>query len=219
MATAAATTFHRLGPSSAGIQLSPEEFDALPSHRWVRGYRYELVNGVLVVSPFPGDAEVDPNDYLGYLLRSYQENHPQGRSLSSTTPERTVLSSPNRRRCDRAIWTGLGRPANSERDLPTIVVEFVSERKRDWMRDYVLNRDEYLALGIREYWVIDHIARLLAVHRSSNAGYQMIEIHEGEDYVTDLLPGFVLPLSNLLAKADPHVPAKRRRRRGGKPNP
>lgn len=216
---ATATTPRKLGPGSAGIALSSEEFDAVPPHRWVRGYRYELVNGVLVVSPIPGDAEVDPNEELGYLLRSYRDHHPMGSLLDGTMPERTVLGSPNRRRCDRAIWTGLGRPANSERDLPTIVVEFVSKRKRDWMRDYVQKRDEYLALGIREYWVIDRIARLMTVYRAGDAGPATIEVREGEDYTTTLLPGFSLPLSALLAKADPHVRAKRRRRRDGTSNP
>lgn len=214
-----ATTYHKLGPGSAGIRLSPEEFDSLPPDRWVRGYRYELVDGVLIVSPIPGDAEVDPNEELGYLLRSYRDHHPMGALLDGTMPERTVYSSPNRRRCDRAIWTGLGRPANSERDLPSIVVEFVSKRKIDWLRDYVQKRDEYMALGIREYWIIDRFARLMTVYRAGAAGPATIEVREGEDYTTSLLPGFVLPLSNLLAKADPHVPAKRRRRRGGKSNP
>ena len=38
----------RLGPRSAGVLLTTEEFDRA---RFVEGWRYELINEVLVVSP------------------------------------------------------------------------------------------------------------------------------------------------------------------------
>src|SRR5271157_1274809 len=40
----------RLGPRSAGVLLTTEEFDRA---RFVAGWRYELINEVLVVSPIP----------------------------------------------------------------------------------------------------------------------------------------------------------------------
>ena len=40
----------RLGPRSAGLLLTPAEFDRA---RFREGWRYELINGVLVVSPTP----------------------------------------------------------------------------------------------------------------------------------------------------------------------
>jgi hypothetical protein len=40
----------RLGPRSAGVLLTTEEFDRA---RFVEGWRYELINEVLVVSPIP----------------------------------------------------------------------------------------------------------------------------------------------------------------------
>ena len=39
---------------------------------------------------------------------------------------------------DRAIWARLGRVPNPETDVPTIIVEFVSKRKRDRIRNYTL---------------------------------------------------------------------------------
>ena len=35
------------------------------------------------------------------------------------------------------IWTGLGRTPDEETDIPSIVVEFVSKRRRDALRDGV----------------------------------------------------------------------------------
>ena len=59
------------------------------------------------------------------------------------------------------IWAGLGRMPNPRKDPPAIVVEFVSEGKRSWLRDYREKRAEYLAAGIREYWIIDRFARTM----------------------------------------------------------
>ena len=61
------------------------------------------------MSPTPSRKERHPNEELGYLLRQYQEDHPQGSSLDLTLPEETIETKQNRRRADRAIWAGLGR--------------------------------------------------------------------------------------------------------------
>ena len=90
----------------------------------------------------------DPNGELEYLLRHYQRSHPRGKSLDLTLAERFVPTHDSRRRADRVIWAGLGRLPNPDQDIPTIVVEFVSKRKRDWKRDYQEKRLEYLAAGV-----------------------------------------------------------------------
>ncbi len=54
----------RLGPRSAGLLLTTAEFDRA---RFREGWRYELINGVLVVSPTPSRKERDPNEELGLL--------------------------------------------------------------------------------------------------------------------------------------------------------
>src|SRR3954467_3793619 len=130
----------KYGPQLAGSLMTVGEFDALPPSRFVKGYRYEVINGVLIVTPPVSDAEADPNDELGHLLRAYREADPRGRVIDKTMPERYVPGTPNRRRCDRAIWTGLGRIPDPRRDVPSIAVEFVSSAKRDALRDYEAKR-------------------------------------------------------------------------------
>ena len=98
----------RIGPGSAGRLMTTAQFDALRPGQCARGYRYELINGVLIVSPEPRIEERDPNEELGHLLRTYQETHPRGSVLDATVSEQTVPAT-NRRRADRVIWVGLGR--------------------------------------------------------------------------------------------------------------
>jgi Uma2 family endonuclease len=178
--------------------MTPRESDRA---EFVEGWRYELINGVLVLSPIPLENESDPNEQLGHLLRTYAERHSQGSALNATLPDRTVKTGSNRRRADRVIWAGLGRqPRKGKR--PAIVVEFVSAGKRDRKRDYEEKRDEYLAIGVREYWIIDHFQRTLTAYVQRGARFQKRELKEKEAYTTDLLPGFEPPRAKLLAFAD-----------------
>jgi Uma2 family endonuclease len=135
-----------LRPELAGISLTPEEFDAIEDAD--RGYRYEVINGRLIVTPTPLEAERGPNEELGHMLRTYRESHPQGAALDDTLHEQTVITRTNRRRADRVIWAGLGRQPDPVADLPSIVAEWVSESKRDWQRDFVEKRQEHLEMGI-----------------------------------------------------------------------
>ncbi len=206
----------RFGLRSSGIVMPPQQFDATPESAWDDRYRYELVNGVLIVTPPVSDAEADPNDDLGHMLRTFKESHPLGGVLDRTMPERTVPGTPNRRRCDRAIWTGLGRVPDTKKDIPSIVVEFVSAQRRDFLRDYELKCDEYMTAGVQEYWIIDRFRRIMTVYRNDLSGPVSLVVRETETYQTNLLPGFELSLSRLLAAADELSPPRRKTR---KPNP
>jgi Uma2 family endonuclease len=175
--------------------MTPREYDRA---LFVEGWRYELINGVLVVSITPLRNERDPNEELGYLLRIYHDTHPQGRALDATLPEEEIATGDNRRRVDRAILAGLGRLPR-RRETPTVAVEFTSAGRRNRERDYLAKRDEYMAIGVKEYWVIDRFERTMTVY--TRRGRKRV-IREDQTYKTDLLPGFELPLARLFALAD-----------------
>jgi Uma2 family endonuclease len=190
-----------LYPDMAGALLTPEEFDNAevdPDD----ANRYELIHGVLIVTPIPSEAEVGPNELLGYFLLAYRETHPQGRSLDVTLPERHIYLPDSRRRADRVIWAGLGRLPGPRIDPPTIVVEFVSPGRRSRQRDYIEKRREYEAAGVQEYWIIDRFRRTLTVFGKQVSPTGEKVVAEMETYFTPLLPGFELPLVRLLQAAD-----------------
>lgn len=188
----------RIGPSSAGMFMTPKEFDAITDY--VRGYRYELIKGVLVVNAIPGPAQANPNEVLGYALRDYQKNHPKGSAIDLTLSEQHIRIGKDRRQADRVVWTGLGRRPRVTKDVPTIAIEFVSAGKRNAVRDYETKRVEYLGVGVIEYWIIDRFRRTLTVHRKT--ARKPIVVGEFETYETKLLSGFVLHLDEILVAAD-----------------
>ena len=74
MSAAEPTTGLYLCPEMAGTLMSVEEFDAIDDCDEL--WKYELVQGVLVVTPPSSVGERGPNEILGHLLLVYQETHP-----------------------------------------------------------------------------------------------------------------------------------------------
>ena len=87
-------------------------------------------------------------------------------------------------------------------DVPTIAIEFVSASRRDRSRDYVEKRREYQKAGVVEHWIVDRFHRNMTVLRHGSDGISEFIVREHETYKTLLLPGFELPLAQLLAVAD-----------------
>jgi Uma2 family endonuclease len=189
-----------LGPDHNGTLMMPEEFDDIED--FDEEFRYELIHGVVIVTPIPLAEESDPNDELGHLLRLYREGHPHGAEIDATMPQQYVRTSTGRRLADRVIWIGLGRMPNRKVDIPTIAIEFVSARSRDRKRDYEEKREEYEEAGIREYWIIDRFRRIMTVVSNKPTGSEDRIVTESEIFTTPMLPGFELPLARLLALAD-----------------
>ncbi|MEQ1826433.1 MAG: Uma2 family endonuclease [Pirellula sp.] len=189
------STEMQLGPGAAGVRLSADEFDhALFEPSW----RYELIHGVLVVSPATLPQERGPNQLLGAWLLNYKEKDEHGQLLDDTLPEHDIHVGTQRRRADRVIWAGLGRQPRVD-ETPTIAVEFVSEGKKNVLRDYQEKRYEYRDCGIQEYWIINRFERTMTVCKLDGTEFV---VREEDTYCTPVLPGFELPLSKLLAAAD-----------------
>lgn len=185
MSLAEATSL-RLSKRSNGLELSAEEFDAIT--KWDPRYSYELVHGVVIVSPIPAEGEAAPVDELGYLLMKYQREHPRGSVLDWTLPERYIpLSDETRRKADRVIWLGLDHTPDPRHDVPAIAIEFVSKSKRDRQRDYETKRREYREVGVLEYGIVDRFRRTMTV---SLADGSCRVVAENEVYTTPLMPGF-----------------------------
>jgi Uma2 family endonuclease len=154
---------------------------------------------VLVVSPFPTDEVAGMNEWLGCQLISFQTCQPAGTTFDATLPGRYVQGNNSRRRADRLVWAGLGRQPRPRIDPPTIIVEFVSRGRRNRERDFQTKRTEYLGLGVQEYWIFDRFQRRLTVCRPNQADQV---VGEADTYRTPHLPGFELPVGQILAVAD-----------------
>ena len=195
-----------LTPCSAGSPMTPEEFDAAEVEP-DNGLIYELIDGRVIVMPPPSERERDPNDELGYLLRHDQRQHPRGDAMDKTLPESYVPHAFQRRRCDRAVWCGYGRPIDVREDVPSIAVEFVSEGRRSHTRDYEEKREEYFnEADVKEYWIFNRFERTLTVYRGvldpDDPEANETVVRGDEAYSTPLLPGFEVSPAAVFAVLD-----------------
>lgn len=83
-----------------------------------------------------------------------------------------------------------------DRWVPDLTIEVVSPGSEQ--RDYVEKRAEYLAAGVREYWIVDPSRR--AVLAQVRTGDVFRDRVEKESCSTALLPGFALDVAALFAK-------------------
>jgi Uma2 family endonuclease len=59
-----------------------------------------------------------------------------------------------------------------------------------------------MKLGVSEYWIIDRFERQMIVYGKHGRRIRKQIVTEKQIYTTPLLPGFELPLAELLALAD-----------------
>ncbi len=208
MSSAATKTRIALGRRSAGLLMTPREFDAVKDYD--ENYRYELIHGVVVVHPIPLPEETSPNELLGYYLLHYRHQYPQGAALDHTLPQQYVRTKTGRRLADRLLWTGLGRLPDPQRDPASIGIEFVSAGRRSHQRDYVDKKQEYREAGLKECWIIDRFTRTMTVVIYRGKKVQEKIIRADEIYQTPLLPGFQVPLAQILEAADQMAKARKK---------
>lgn len=198
-------TIVMLTPADHGRVMSDEEFDHA---RGQEGWRYELIDGRVYVSPEPNLAHDRAINWLDNKLEEYSEIHPEVLNYISQhariyLPERAKTTNPEP---DLAAYRNFPKHLPYRelawRDVsPILVAECLSEE--DPRKDLVRNVELYLhAPSIREYWILDPREvpdhSILRVYRRRGERWQRpIDLGPGETYTTRLLPGFALLLDPL----------------------
>ena len=170
-----ATIATRIGPADHGRAMTLQEFlDAEVEE----GYRYELARGVLEVTNVPNDPHGQVVYNIYRIVVKYDADHP-GVILRSGGGNEFQLLLPGMSSGRNPDFSNAlhGAPRNYRRRRdPVLVAEIVSEDSVD--RDYRVKREEYLAFGILEYWIIDLLERKLT-----------LLIRDGDTWVERVLKG------------------------------
>jgi Uma2 family endonuclease len=194
MATVASITV--IGPADHGRLMTLEEFrEAEEEH----GYRYELARGVLEVTIVPDGDHGDVVCNLYRAIAVYEQRHPRliGRYGGGSEFRLWLPAMISGRNPDVAVtlrktprdWRG--------RRPPSLAFEVVSEGLEAQERDYVTKRAEYLAYGLREYWIVDLQTRIVTVLvRDGDIWVEPI-YRDDQQAVSVVLPGFAVRLPDL----------------------
>jgi Uma2 family endonuclease len=189
-----------IGPKDHERRMSLEDFDQADI---VDGYLYELARGTIIVSAIPDDKHFAQVDAIKQQLYSYRATHKERIHRIGGGAECKILLTAleSERHPDIAVYQD-ERPDGDDYWsfwVPEIVIEVVSASSAK--RDYEEKPEEYLAFGVREYWIVDNEKSQMTVLRRSGGRWSPRTVKEHERYKTRLLPGFELDLAAVFAAA------------------
>jgi Uma2 family endonuclease len=161
----------------------------------------ELIDGVLVEKPM-GYSESILAVALGGLLRTFVI----ARNLGLVTGEAgTVRLFPGLVRIPDVAFTSWDSLPNRRRPVapvpdlvPDLAVEILSAGNTD--EEMRRKRQEYFTAGVRLVWIVDPVARTVAVFTSAGQTAALTEADTLDGGA--VLPGFSLPLSDWFAELD-----------------
>jgi Uma2 family endonuclease len=186
----------RIGPKDHGRPMTLDEFDEAIGQE---GYLYELSRGIITVTNVPNPKHMALVMALRDQLVVYKESRPgQIYGVAAGSECKVLLQSlQSERHPDVAVYR-TGPPEGDEvwsTWVPELVAEIVSPRSKK--RDYVEKREEYLAFGIKEYWIINPRRRELLALRRYRGTWKETTVKAGEKYRTPLFPGLVLDVGRV----------------------
>ena len=133
------------------------------------GKRYELLEGVLTVSPAP---KTKHQRCVWRLVAFFQQVEQAGYGYGYTAPVDVILNTHNVVQPD-VLFIRTDRLSivteNNVQGAPDLVVEVLSPATRD--RDLTAKTHLYAQFGITEYWIVDPDAETLAVYQLTDTGY------------------------------------------------
>jgi Uma2 family endonuclease len=182
------TATMKIGPADHGQRMRLADFE----HAEVQpGYLYELGRGVIVVSDVPNRGHFAQYNAVRRQLNAYDVTHP-GRIHSmggGGECKFLITSHDSERHPDYAIYKTAPPPAEEEMWsmwIPEVAIEIVSPGSEH--RDYEEKREEYLAFGVIEYWILDASRQEMLVLRRAGGQWQEKIVRPPSTYRTRLFP-------------------------------
>jgi Uma2 family endonuclease len=189
----------KLGPSDHG---RPLPLDGFESADYEPGFKYELIDGRLYVSPIASLPENILEDWLHDHLKGYAKAHADVIDYVTTKARVFIPSRPKATAPEPDIAAYHNFPRSTPlRELrwddvsPLLVTEVLVEGKPD--KDLDRNPDLYLAVpSVKDYCVLDGRDEpeqpTLIQHRRYGKRWVIREYPYGTTFTTKLLPGFTL---------------------------
>lgn len=172
-----------------GLRMTADGFLALPEDR----RHYELVDGVVVMSPSPSFWHQEIIAEILFQIRAFLEDRPLGTVVTDIDvkltddlvyrPDIVFLNAAKAARVDVRVT-----------EAPDLIVEVISPDSRGY--DSRTKREDYERAGVGEYWLIDpeKEAFTFLLHRGGS-------FHEvapaAQRHAASVLPGFELDLERV----------------------
>lgn len=172
--------------------LTHRDLDQIPED----GQRYETIDGVLYVTPFPSVSHQQAATQLTSILNHHVRRHQLGHVFAAGL--KVVLDDPSGVGPD-LVYISTARLDGLEADAyygaPDLVVEVLSSKPA---LDSIVKKQKYARAGIPHYWIVDPEQRKMWIFELQADKYRLVAEHRDEDsFEPQLFPGLALPLSDL----------------------
>ncbi len=193
------TTPARIGPADNGRMMTIAE---LQDAEVDEGYRYELNRGVLQVTEVPGDPHGVVVANLFDAISRYRRDHPGfirryggGSEFRFWLPRMVSGRNP-----DLGIVLHGAPKDDRGRRFAVLAAEVVSSSSVK--RDYETKREEYLAYGLLEYWIVDPLKRQVTVLTRHGDTWNELVVRGDQVIPSLVLPGFATTVVELWADVE-----------------
>lgn len=163
------------------------------------GHRYELVKGVVEMSPIPDIPHDRVVNRLNRLLVLYTEQRPDVVGYLSQRFAVAISTRETAREPDFGVYQLAESPLQPGRRwcdvVPMLVIEVVSQGQEP--RDYVDKRRDYWDAGVGEYWIADPQRKTLTVLTRHRVDWTEQVFAVGESYSPAILPGLEISVDEL----------------------
>lgn len=172
-------------PLYIGMRCTADEFLELEDD----GSRYQLINGVVIMSPRPSLPHQRLLAKIGAQLDRHTELHG-----GEYWPEVDVRLAPDLVYSPDLAYLAPGRTSPSEKTptlVPDLIVEIISPSTR--RMDTQTKRADYKRFGVREYWIVEPAEKRVRVLRLVEGAY-VESIQTGDTAPSQVIPGFAFDL-------------------------
>ena len=187
-------TILQLGRKDEGRIVSSHEFaEAEFDEPW----KYEREDGRLIVLAPSGEEHIDGSEPWRDRLVAYKLANPA--IVQKVVSEAWIRVDDGTDRIgDIGVYLAPDGPVPKiPVRVPEMMFEVVSPDKVSRDRDYIRKRADYHRLGVREHVIIDRFRRTATVLSFAPEGYEERILTIDEVYTSPLLPGLVIPLSEV----------------------
>ena len=165
------------------------------------GRRYEIINGVLHVASAPSYIHQYVVTKIGRFLDAFTEQQQLGVVLTAPFDVRLPGNRGVLQPDILFLQTGNVPEVSTTafRGVPDLVVEVLSPSTRRY--DSSIKLDAYEQAGVREYWLVDPIARFVLVYALPEDGREYVlagEFTAKDELTSPLLTGFSLLVESVL---------------------
>lgn len=190
----------KIGPKDHGRPMSLEDFEFAEVQE---GYIYELGRGVITVSDVPDFIHLAQVTDARDQLTTYKLANPGVIYAIPAGNECKLLVDEleSERHPDLSIYKTPPPPKKNawRKWTPEIVIEVVSPGSEE--RDYVEKSEEYEALGVREYWILDFDTQEMLVHYRHKGRWLVKSVLPPDLHRTRVLPGLEFSCETVFAAA------------------